>query len=109
MQRMAADLIRKMLDDAGDHPTASAMRRVAFDWADAILAIPMPTPADRLAEARKLPEVKAAMLEALDALDDAEELYQVGILMAGMDLIRRVNEKRQSARAALRPFTGEGK
>ena len=65
MQRMAADLIRKMLDDAGDHPTASAMRRVVADWGDAILALPAPTPADRLGEARKLPEV-AAMLSAND-------------------------------------------
>jgi len=56
MQRMAAEAAWSV--GGGDRWTRGACQ-------EAILALPLPTPADRLADARKLPEV-AAMLSAND-------------------------------------------
>jgi hypothetical protein len=101
MQRMAAEAIEEAkstyekdavgmakYEDVSD--VFKACAGAAEVIADKVRALPLPTPADRLAEARKLPEVQA-MVEALrDAsqslVDAAEEIAELRLTLGETDL-----------------------
>ena len=96
IQRMAAGLVQDAaahsayLSDDGESATLDEV-------ASAILAIPLPTPADRLAEAMALPEVKA-LVEAARKVHDSYWYASDGVISGMYDLER-----------ALRAMTGEAR
>ena len=87
MREQAADAIDKFLMTKTD----ICMEKIC-DAKDAIRAIPLPTDADLLAEAMKLPEVVALVLEASNLIEACDRL---GVTGGNLD----------TARAAIAPFT----
>jgi hypothetical protein len=97
-ERYMVEYAKKRFDQYSlERNVNQALNIQAEDASEAILALPLPTPADRLADARKLPEV-AALVEAAKNASDTW-LRHGGFSDGQMDDVR----------AALRPFTGEGR
>lgn len=95
MQEAAAKLVEDALKDAGDHPTANAMRRVYADLAAAIRALPLPPQpqvADDVAGDRK--DVLIQILEGQLKEGDGER-----IKLAACLLEERLNHIETRARA----------
>jgi hypothetical protein len=122
MQRMAADLADRVSNSAlarcdaaeerGELPSEldEGAAGTAGSIAAQIRRLPLPSPADRLAEALRLPEVKAAVIQSI--LDENGDVFDAMVEAAEWTATKDVSFNvviGHALEAALRALTGEAR